>query len=118
MSSFTGRGVEIDSDLKAYIRSRIYFALSRFTNRIGRIRVIVDIKIGLLGEIENLCQIRVQILGKPTVAISCSDGDVHLAIAHAADRIHRIVARRINFGWTFAVTEQIDRDWGEGIEEV
>jgi len=69
----TGRGTKIDSALKAYIRGRIYFALSRFANRIGRIRVVVGINIGQLGKVENLCQIRIQIPGKPTVAISCSD---------------------------------------------
>ena len=108
----TGRGIKIDSALKAYIRGRIYFALSRFSNRIGHIRVVVGSNVGQLGEVENLCQIRIQILGKPTVAISCSDSDVHVAVDHAADRIRRIVARKINLGLIFAVTERIDSDRG------
>jgi len=105
----TGRGIEIDSALKAYIRRRIDFALSRFSNRIERIRVVVTYKSGPLGGIEKLCRIRVQLLGITTVAVSCSDDDVHVAIAHAADQIHRVVARRIKMGLTFAVTERVDR---------
>ena len=41
-----GRGVKIVSALKVYIRGRTYYALSRFANRIGRIRVVVGIKFG------------------------------------------------------------------------
>ena len=110
----TGRGIEIDSALKSYIRRRIGFALSRFSNKVERIRVVVTNKSGPLGRIEKLCRIRVQLLGNTTVAVSNSDDNAHLAIAHAADQIHRVVARRIELGWTFAVTERIDRDRWEG----
>ncbi len=92
----TGRGVEIDNVLKTYIRRRINFALSRFSNRVRRITVVVTNKSGPLGGIEKLCRIRVQLLLNTTLAVSHSDDDVHIAIAHATDQIHRIVARRID----------------------
>ena len=110
----TGNRVEIDSALKAYIRRRIDFGLSRFSNKVGRIRVVVTKKSGPLGGIEKSCRIRVQLLGNTTVAASYSDDDVHVAIAHAADQIHRVVARRIEIGWTCAVMERIDRNRWEG----
>ena len=105
----TGNGVEIDSALKDYIRRRIDFGLSRFSNKVGRIRVVVTYKSGPLGGIEKLCRIRVQLLGNTTVVVSYSDDDVHVAIAYATDQIHRVVARRIKMGLTFAVTERVDR---------
>lgn len=113
----TGRGVEIDSALKAYIRRRIDFALSRFPNKVGRICVVVTKKNGPWGGIEKSCRIRVQLLGNSTVTVSYSDNDVHVAIAHTADQIHRVVARKIEFGRTFEVTEQIESDKMGGIEE-
>ena len=110
----TGSGIEIDSALKDYIRRRIDFGLSRFSNKVGRIRVIVTKKSGPFGGIEKSCRIRVQLLRDTTVDISYSDDDVHVAIAHAADQIHRVVARRIEIGWTCGVTERIDRNRWEG----
>ena len=106
----TGKGVEIDSALKAYIRRRIDFALSRFSTRVGNVSVVVAKKGGRFGGIEKICRIRVQLLGNTTVAISSSDDDVHVAIAHAADQIHRIVARRIETDRTLAVMKRIDLD--------
>ena len=47
----TGKGVEIDSTLNAYIRRRIDFALSRFSTRAGHIRVVVTNKSGPFGRI-------------------------------------------------------------------
>jgi ribosome-associated translation inhibitor RaiA len=105
----TESGVEIDSTLKAHIRRRIHFALSRFSNKVERVRVVVTNKSEPPGGIEKLCRIRVRLLGKTTVTVSCSDDNVHAAIAQATDQIHRAVARRIELGWKFAVIEQIDR---------
>jgi len=106
----TGKGVEIDSSLKAHIRRRIDFVLSRFSTKVGHVRVVVTNKSGPFGGIEKLCRIRVQLPGDTTVAVSSSDEDLHVAIAHAADQIHSIVARRIEMGRTLAVTKRIDRD--------
>ena len=106
----TGKGVEIDSTLKAYIRRRIDFALSRFSTRVGHVHVVVTNKSGSFGGIETICRIRAQLLGNMTVAVTSSDDDVHVAIAHAADQLHSIVARRIEVGRTLAVTKRIDRD--------
>ena len=105
----TGKGVEIDSTLKAYIRRRIDFALSRFSTRVGHVRVVVTNKSGPFLKIEKICRIRVQLLGKMTVAVTSSDDDVHVAIAHATDQLHSIVARRIEVGRTLAVTNRIGR---------
>jgi len=105
----TENGVEIDSTLKADIRRRIHFALSRFSNKVERVGVVVTNKSGPLGGIEKLCRIRVRLLGKKTVTVSCSDDNVHAAIAQATDQIHRAVARKIALGWEFAVMEQIGR---------
>jgi ribosome-associated translation inhibitor RaiA len=113
----TGRGVEIDSTLKAYIRRRIDFALSRFSNKVRRIRLVVKNRSGPLGRIEKFCRIRVQLLGKRTVTVSYSDDNVHAAIAYATDQMHRVVARKIALGCAFAVTEPIDRDRMGGIAE-
>ena len=49
----TGKGVEIDSTLKAYIRRRIDFALRRFSTRAGHIRVVVTNKSGPFGGLKN-----------------------------------------------------------------
>ena len=106
----TGKGVEIDSALKAYIRRRIDFALSRFSTRVGHIRMVITNKSGPFGGIDKLCRICIQLLGDKTVAVSSSDEDLHVAIAHAADQIHSMVARRIEMGRTLAVTKRIDWD--------
>ena len=106
----TGKGVEIDSALKAYIRRRIDFALSRFSTRVGHVRVVVEKKGGRFRKIEKSCLIRIQLLGNTTVVASSSDDDIHVAIAHAADQIHSIVARRIETDRTLSVTKRIDLD--------
>ena len=49
----TGKGVEIDNALKAYIRRRIDFALSRFSTRVGHVRVVVAKRGGRFGGIER-----------------------------------------------------------------
>jgi ribosomal subunit interface protein len=112
----TGNGVKINSVLKAYIQRRINFALSRFSNKVGRIRVVVSKKRGPEGGIEKLCRIHVQLLGNTTLAVSHSDNDFHSAITHAADQIHRVVDRRIKFSRTFSVKERFDKDTRRGIE--
>ena len=104
----TGKGVEIDSALKAYIRSRIDFALSRFSTRIGHIRVVVTNKSGPFGGIEKLCRIRAQLPGDTTVAVSSLDEDLYVAIAHATHQIHSMVARRIEIGRTLAVRKRVN----------
>ena len=101
-----GKGVEIDSKLKAYIRRRIDFALSRFSTRAGYIRVVVTNKNGPFGRIEKSCRIRVQLHGDTTVAVSSSDEDLHVAIAHATHQIHSMVARRVEMGRIYAVTKR------------
>lgn len=109
----TGKEVEIDSTLKAYIRRRIDFALSRFLTRARHIRVVVTNKSGPFGGVEKSCRIRVQLHGDTTVIVSSSDEDLHVAIAHATHRIHSMVARRIETGRTHVLTKRIDLDWME-----
>jgi len=104
----TGKGVEIDIALKAYIRRRIDFALSRFSTKIGHIHVVVSNKSGPFEGIEKLCRIRVQLPGDTTVAVSSLDEDFHVAITHATHQIHSMVARRIEIGWTLAVRKRIN----------
>ena len=106
----SGKEVEIDSTLKASIRRRIDFALSRFSTRAGHVRVVVTNKSGPFGRIEKSCRIRVQLHGDTTVAVSSSDEDLRVAIAHATHQIHSMVDRRIEMGRTFTVTKRIDLD--------
>ena len=108
-----GKEVEIDSTLKAYIRRRIDFALSRFSTRAGHIRVVVTNKSGPFGGIEKSCRIRVQLHGDTTIAAFSSDEDLNVAITHATHQIHRMVARRIETGRPHAATKRIDLDWIE-----
>ena len=102
----TGKGLEIDSTLNAYIRRRIDFALRRFSTRAGHIRVVVTNKSGPFRGFEKSCRIRVQLPGDATVAVSSSDEDLHVAIAHATHQIHGMVARRIEMGRIYAVTKR------------
>ena len=106
----TGKGFEIDNALKAYIRRRIDFALSRFSTRVGHVRVVVAKRGGRFSENEKICRIRVQLFGNTTVVASSSDDDIHVAIAHAADQIHSIAARKIETDRILAVTKWIDLD--------
>jgi ribosomal subunit interface protein len=96
-----GGGVEIDSELRAFIRDRIHFALSRFSSKIRNIRVDVMNKNRSIGAVEKSCRIRVRLIGNKTVTVSYSDVDVHAAIARATDQVHRAIAIRIEFGWRF-----------------
>jgi putative sigma-54 modulation protein len=92
----TGRGVEIDSTIDAHIRSRINFALCRFSGRVKSVSVFLTDNDGPRGERSRLCRILVQFQGLPTVAVEQIDFDIFAAVERAAERAGRTVAIRLD----------------------
>jgi hypothetical protein len=89
-------GVEIDSTIDAHIRSRIHFALSRFSGRVKHVSVFLSDQDGPRGERSRICSILVFLHGLPTVAIEQSDFDIFASVEYAAERAGRTVARRLD----------------------
>ena len=79
--------------LRAHVERRLRFALSRFSNRVGRVLV----RIGKVNEDSGInaqsCHIEARLASFGTVAVKDEGTDLFAAIDRAAGRIERLIAR-------------------------
>ena len=90
-----GSGIDVDSALDAYVKSRILFALGRFSSRVERVSVVVSQENGPNGGMVKTCCFRVRLLGLPALVIEQADFDVRSAIDRAVNRIGCALAIRL-----------------------
>jgi len=98
------RHVEVTEVLHAQVERRLGFALGRFGARIGRVVIRFSDTNGHRGGGDKRCQIDVGLRPSGSVRVEDTDADLGVAVAHAADRVARTVAR---------VLER-ERVWDEG----
>jgi len=89
----TTKGIETSQELRLHVERRLYFALSRFSNRIRRVIVkLEDIKGPQSGKFKQ-CIIEVQMIPRGRVAIESLDTQLWTVVNRASGRVGRAVAR-------------------------
>jgi putative sigma-54 modulation protein len=88
-----GRRVKVTKALRDHVERRLAFALSRFGDHIGRVRVHLSDSDSLPDGAEKRCQIEVGL--QRSVRVQETDADVFKAVDRAADRAARTVAHAI-----------------------
>ena len=88
-------GMTLTAEQREFCERRLRFALSRFTLRIEGIEAILTDTNGPRGGRDTLCCLRVRIRGEQEVLVRDIGESVESAMAGAADRAARTVARRL-----------------------
>ena len=90
------KDIEVGDDFREHIDRRLSFALGRFAGRFGRVRVRLEDDNGPKGGEDKRCRISVEIKGAEDVVVEEIDADARAAVARAADRVGRTIARRLD----------------------
>lgn len=90
-----GRGVEVTEALAVHVERRLRFALGRFGRRVSHVAVTVADLNGPRGGIDQLCRIIVDLTPRGKVVVEVRDTEAVIAVARAAERIGRAVAREL-----------------------
>jgi putative sigma-54 modulation protein len=86
-------GFRTTAALHAFTRERLGFALGRFRGLVAKVRVRLSDDNGPRGGIDKRCRFEVRLHGAPAVLIEERSDDLYAAIARAAQRVERQVAR-------------------------
>lgn len=86
-------GFRTTAALHAFTRERLDFALDRFRGLVEKVRVRLSDDNGPRGGIDKRCRFEVRLRGAPAVLIDERSDDLYTAIARAAQRVERQVAR-------------------------
>ena len=93
---FAAKGLVAANGVRAHAVRRLHFALDRFADRVGRVRVrLVDVH-GSRGGVDIQCLIQVWVSGIGTLVVKVMAADPDTAIDRGAERIHRLVARHLD----------------------
>lgn len=87
------RGFSLTPGLRAHVERRLEFALDRFGDRILRARVTLADVNGRRGGEDKRCRVEVRLRGGGVVQATVLDRDAYAAIAAAAHRVGRALAR-------------------------
>jgi len=90
-----GRGVELSPELEQHADKRLHFALSRFSNRIRAVKVLIEDTNGPRGGVDKRCALTVKLDHGDELRVEDESHDVASLIDHAADRLGRLVAREL-----------------------
>ena len=88
-----GLNYELGDELKPYIERRLWFALGRFSGRIGRVMVRLSDVNGPRGGVDKRCQIVVALVPRGVVMVEGSGDDAFALIAATAKRAARAIRR-------------------------
>lgn len=86
-------GFRTTAALQDFTRHRLGFALGRFQGLVTKVRVRLSDDNGPRGGVDKRCRFEVQLNGAPAVMIEERSNDLYAAIARAAQRVERQVAR-------------------------
>ncbi len=90
------RGVRLGEAAREMIERRILFALGRFESRISHVDAMVEDVNGPRGGVDKRCKILVKLDRLGELAAESSHAELLGAVAIAADRIGRAVAKRLD----------------------
>lgn len=89
----TSRNVVLDERIREFTRRRIHFALGRFTQTIRCVTVRLQDENGTRGGVDKLCVVSVETAAGQRVLVRETQASVAAAVAAAAERAGRAVAR-------------------------
>jgi putative sigma-54 modulation protein len=90
-----GHNLELNADLREHAGRRIQFALARFSRRIREVKVrLTDVNANRGGP-DKLCRIVARLIPTGTVVVEDVDVSAYAAVALAAERAGRSVAREL-----------------------
>ena len=88
-------GVELDDGAQAYIRRKLGMKLGKFATSIERISVRVDDVNGPRGGVDQVCRIKVVLIGLPPAVFEGRDASLEAAIDGALTGAERAVRRSV-----------------------
>ena len=89
--TLTSRNVQINPELKAWIDSRLRFALGRFNGSIGRVKATLADANGPRGGLDKQVQLEAGLLPRGRAIVEVVDNDMEAAVSRAAERLARRV---------------------------
>lgn len=89
------RGFKLTEGLREYVERRLSFAFGSTRRSVRRISVRLSDQNGPRGGDDMRCRMQVSLAAAPSVVIEDTEANLYVAIDRAADRIGRVVARRI-----------------------
>jgi putative sigma-54 modulation protein len=89
------RHIDVTAALRTHIERRLTFALGRFAERIGRVRVMLDDMNGPRGGIDKRCRITIRVVPTGTVVMEDQDSNVYTAIDRVAGKAGTCVGRQL-----------------------
>jgi len=98
-----GRQMQVTPAMRRHTERRLRFALGRFGTRLDRVTVrLFDVN-GPRGGTDKWCRISVGLPATATVVVEDGDSDLYAAIDRAAERVGRMVGRRVQRRRTLAI---------------
>ena len=88
-------GVELGPDDRAYVRRKLAAKLGKFATSIGRVSVRMADVNGPRGGVDQVCRIKVALVGLPPVVVEGRDASLHAAIDGALTGAERAVRRSV-----------------------
>ncbi len=85
------RNAEISRTFEEWIERRLWFALSKFGGRIGRITASLEDINGPRGGMDQRCRVEVRLVPSGKIEAEATDIDAVLAVSRATNRIARRV---------------------------
>jgi ribosome-associated translation inhibitor RaiA len=89
------RGFTLTDGLREHTSRRLQFAFGWASHHLGKVSVRLSDENGPRGGKDKLCRIRIVFPGTQDIVIEDVETDLYVAIARAADRAGRLVARRL-----------------------
>lgn len=106
------QNVTLDPELKDHIERRVGFALSRFESRVKAVTVRMKDTNGPRGGVDKVCKIEITMKPGGKLLVEESDGDVHAAVALAAEKLGRAIRREVD---RFKTERKKDRTSASGL---
>jgi putative sigma-54 modulation protein len=89
------RHVDVTAGLRAHVERRLNFALGRFAEQIGTVRVTLDDLNGPRGGIDKRCRIMIRVVPMGTIVMEDQDSNVYTAIDRVAGKAGTGVGRQL-----------------------
>lgn len=91
-------GMQVESEIQDYLERRLLFALSRFAPRIERVEAgLIDVNGPRAGGIDKRCRLVAKVAGIGRLVVQDDDADLLPLIDRTADRLGRLVERKLEF---------------------
>jgi len=89
-------GMELSSEITAYLKRRLLYAVSRFATRIERIEAgLIDVNGERAGGVDKRCRIVAKVAGMDRLVLQDDDSELLPLIDRTTDRFGRLLGRQL-----------------------